>query len=339
MPASPGGGLAPLTGPAGTTDMTTEMRNIGSSPLRVSAVGLGCNNFGYTVDSAASTAIIHRALDLGVTLFDTAPVYGQAWGDSERILGAALGPRRKDAVIVSKFGLTPGFGRDSSRAAIEDSVEDSLRRLGTDYLDLLLLHWPDRSTPMTATLQTLDGLVRAGKVRYTGCCNLPAWEVVEARWLARTGGLTEFIVTQDEYSLVNRRAEASLLPALRRYDMGFMPYAPLANGLLTGKYSGMTATPADTRLTRNQWNMGDHCLTPDNLALADRLTAFSRERGRSLLELSVSWLLSQAPVCSVIAGATRAGQLEQNVNAAGWRFSRSDLEEVDRLCGVASGAA
>jgi aryl-alcohol dehydrogenase-like predicted oxidoreductase len=319
--------------------MATELRNIGSSGLRVSAVGLGCNNFGFTVDAGASRNIIHRALDLGVTLFDTAPVYGASWGDSERILGAALGPRRKDAVIVSKFGLTPGFGRDSSGPAIEQGVEDSLRRLDTDYIDLLLLHWPDPSTPMTETLGALDRLVRAGKVRDTGCCNLPAWEVVEAIWLARTGGLHEFAVAQDEYSLVNRRAEGSLLPALRRYDRGFMPYAPLANGLLTGKYSGTSAVPADTRLTRNQWNTGERCLTPENLSLVDGLSAFSRACGHSLLELAVSWLLNQAAVCSVIAGATGVEQLEQNVRAAGWRLSEREREEVDRLCGVASGAA
>jgi len=311
-----------------------DVRTIGSSELRVSAVGLGCNNFGQTVDTGGSRDIIHRALDLGVTLFDTAPVYGKTWGESERILGAALGPRRVDAVIVSKFGLTPGFGRDSSRTAIESSVEDSLRRLDTDYIDLLLLHWPDPSTPMTEILGTLDDLVRAGKVRYTGCCNLPAWEVVEAHWLARTANRHAFIVAQDEYSLVNRRAETSLLPALRRYDMGFMPYAPLANGLLTGKYSGTGAPPADTRLARNQWNMGDRCLTADNLALVDRLSGFSREHGHSLLELAVSWLLNQAPVCSVIAGATRLEQLEQNVSAAGWRLGAAELGEIDRLCGV-----
>lgn len=312
-----------------------EYRQIGSSELRVSAVGLGCNNFGQRLDEAASRDVIHRALDLGVTLFDTAPVYGAEWGASERILGAALGQRRKDAVIVTKFGLTPGFGRDSSRAGIEKSVTESLRRLGTDYIDLLLLHWPDPDTGMEDILHTLDDLVQAGKVRYTGCCNLPAWEVVEAQWLARAHELETFIVTQDEYSLVNRRAEGQLLPALNRYGMGFMPYAPLANGLLTGKYSSGAAAPAGTRLALNQWNMGDRYLTEENLALVDSLAAFSRAHDHSLLEVSVSWLLGREAVCSLIAGATNNEQLEQNVLAARLQLGAGELDEIDRLCGVA----
>ena len=307
-------------------------RNIGRSGLRVSAIGLGCNNFGHTVEAATSRDIIHRALDLGITLFDTAPIYGAEWGASERILGEALGSRRRDVAIVTKFGLTPGGGPDTSRSAVIDGIEQSLRRLGTDYVDLFLLHWPDESTPMEETLRALDDVVRSGKARYTGCCNLPAWRVVEAKWLARSAGLNEFIVAQDEYSLAHRGPERGLLPALREYAMGLMPYAPLANGLLTGKFSRGEAAAGDSRLKRNQWNTGDRYLTARKLDLAARLERMAAERGRSLLELAVSWLLAQPAVCSVIAGATRLEQLEGNAGAGGWALTPEELEQVDRIC-------
>lgn len=309
------------------------IRNIGQSGLRVSSLGLGCNNFGHRADAATSQAIVHRALDLGITLFDTAPIYGKQWGASEQILGESLGPRRKDVVIVTKFGLTPGGGSpDTSRSAVIRGVQQSLQRLGTDYIDLFLLHWPDPTTPMEETLRALEDVIRAGQVRYIGCCNLPAWRVVEAKWLSRSAGLNEFILTQDEYSLAHRGAEGSLLPALREYDMGFMPYSPLANGLLTGKYSRKSAAPADSRLGINLWNMGDRYLTRQKLELAEALARFAGDHGHSLLELAVSWLLAQTSVCSVIAGATRVEQLEQNAGADGWRLTAEVLEQVDRIC-------
>ncbi|GAB3115153.1 aldo/keto reductase [Aestuariicella hydrocarbonica] len=308
-------------------------RNVGNSGLKVSSIGLGCNNFGLTLDASASQAIIQRALDLGVTLFDTAPVYGQEWGLSETILGQALGARRQQAVIVSKFGMTPDFTvRDSSRRGIIQGLEDSLRRLNTDYIDLYMLHWPDASTPMEETLRALDDIIRSGKARYIGCCNLPAWQVVEAKWLSKTDKLHEFIVAQDEYSLINQSAQHKLMPALEQYGMGLMPYTPLANGLLTGKYSANAAQPDGTRLSKNLWNMGDRYLTEANLQLTEKLTAFAQERGHTLLELAIAWLLAQPAVCSVIAGTTKLEQLEMNIAASDWQLSQIDLQQIEALC-------
>ena len=311
-----------------------KQRNVGKSGLRVSEIGLGCNNFGDRNDAAESTAIIHRALDLGVTLFDTAPIYGAEWGASEKVLKEALGPRRKDVTIVTKFGFTPNVaaGPDTSRAGIINSLEASLQRLGTDYVDVLMLHWRDMRTPMQETLRALDDVVRAGKVRYIGCCNLPAWQVVESQWISKSEHLHEFIFTQDEYSLAQRKADQDLLPALAGYNMGFMPYAPLGNGLLTGKFSKNSDAPAESRLAKNTWNMGDRYLTPEKLELVDRLSRFAEERGHTLLELAISWLLANPMVCSVIAGATRVEQLEQNLAARNWQLSADELEAVDQIC-------
>jgi len=319
-----------------------EKRRVGHSGLQVSAIGMGCNNFGWTIDAASSKPVLHRALDLGVTLFDTAPIYGQEWGASETLLGEVLGPRRKDVVIVTKFGMVPGGPPDTSRASVLDGIDASLKRLRTDYIDVYMLHWPDSGTPLQETLRALDDVVRAGKARYIGVSNLAAWRVVESKWLSRGDRLHEFIVAQDEYSLAQRKAERDLLPALGAYGMGFMPYSPLANGLLSGKYSRNHPPPADSRLGRNLWNVGDRFLAPPMLAMADALADFARERGRSLLELAVSWLLAQPSVCTVIAGATRTEQVEQNVAAGGWRLTADELAEINRICreaGSGEGAA
>lgn len=313
-----------------------ELRNVGRSGLRVSAVGLGCNNFGWTMGAPESEAIIHKALDLGVTLFDTAPVYGATGGESETILGAALGARRKDAVILTKFGVpivrTPGMTMNTSRAAIIDGIEASLKRLGTDYIDIYMLHWPDPTTPMEETLRALDDIIRAGKARYIGCSNLSAWKLVEAQWISKTEHLHPFIVSQNEYSLAQREADKSLIPALDDYGVALMPYAPLANGLLTGKYSSAKPAPEDSRLGKNMWNMAARYLSEGRLALADNLAAFAAARGHSLLELAIGWLLSQPRICSVIGGATRPEQLDANVAASGWRLTAEDLAEVDTIC-------
>lgn len=310
-------------------------RSVGKSGLKVSSIGLGCNNFGMTIDAKASTDIIHRALDLGVNLFDTAPIYGTEWGASERILKSALGKKRKDVVLVSKFGMIPDFskGPNTSRTQILRDIDDSLERLGTDYIDIYMLHWRDSVTPMEETLRALDDIVTAGKARYIGCCNLPAWQVVEAKWLSKTERLHDYIVCQDEYSLINRSAENTLLPAIEQYGMSLMPYSPLANGLLTGKYSAQGETPKDTRLGQNIWNMGDRYLAPEKLKLADELNRFAEDQGHRLLELAVSWLLSRQSVCSVIAGATKLAQLESNVLAGEWQLSADQLQEIDRICG------
>lgn len=311
-----------------------QQRNVGSSGLRVSAVGLGCNNFGWLMPADESVEIIHQALDLGVTLFDTAPVYGQQSGDSEQILGRALRGRRDDAVIVTKFGVPadPSNGFNTSRRAIMKEIEASLTRLGTDYVDVYMLHWPDPTTPMEETLRALDDIVTAGKARYLGCCNLPAWQVVQARWIAKSEGWPEFIVAQNEYSLAQRSGGPALLPALDAYGMGFMPYSPLANGLLSGKYGPGVSAPADSRLGRNTWNLAGRYLADDKLQLVAALTEFAQDRGHTLLELAFAWLLSNSTVCSVIAGATRSEQIEANVAAGShWRLDVDDQIKLDDL--------
>lgn len=319
-----------------------EQRNIGRSGLKVSAVGLGCNNFGWNLDAATSTGIIHRALDLGVTLFDTAPVYGVNGGESEEILGRALGGRRQQAVVVTKFGMAMDrTGRtDTSRRTVLREIEDSLRRLNTDYVDIYMLHWPDWSTPMEETLRALDDIVTAGKALYIGCSNIPAWRLVEARWISRTDRLHEFIVTQNEYSLAQRSLDKDLMPALQAYDVALMPYSPLANGLLTGKYRRGQPAPEGTRLAQNLWGLGDRLLTEDKLLLTEQLGEFAQAHDHSLLELAISWLLSNPRVCSVIGGATGIEQLEANVAAAdAWRLGREELAEVDRICRGGAGGA
>lgn len=309
-----------------------KLRRVGNSELSVSEIGLGCNNFGFTTSDDIATTIVDAALDRGVTLFDTAPVYGASFGASELFLGKVLGSRRKDVVLTTKFGMKADYSRDTSGASVIQDLEDSLKRLQTDYIDLYLLHWSDGITPIEETLRALEELVSAGKVRYVGCCNLPAWRVIEAKWVSKTEKLCDFIVTQDEYSLANRSAEAQLLPALNEYQMGLIPYGPLANGLLSGKYSTDAAPPADSRLGKNIWNMGDRFLTPENLALAGRLKQFAEQRGHTLLELAVSWLLANPNVCSVIAGARTLEQFEMNSSAGNWVLSEEELQSVDQLC-------
>lgn len=312
-----------------------EKRNVGKSGLKVSAVGLGCNNFGWLIDADLSEKIIHKAVDLGVTLFDTAPVYGVTGGESEQILGKALGARRKDVTILTKFGMTlDRTGRtDTSRGAVLREIDASLQRLGTDYVDIYMLHWPDWSTPMEETLRALDDIVSSGKARYIGCSNLPAWRIVEAKWLSKTDKLHSFIVSQNEYSLAQRDADTTLLPALKEYGVGFMGYSPLANGLLTGKFAAGQAAPADSRLGKNMWGLSKRYLTEPMLQLADNLGRFAAERGHSLIDLAISWQLSNPLICSVIAGASKLEQLDMNVAAGnGWRLTPEELSEVDKIC-------
>ncbi|WP_317929793.1 aldo/keto reductase [Halioxenophilus sp. WMMB6] len=306
-------------------------RTLGNSGLRVSSIGMGCNNFGLTIDAQLSQQLVDCALDAGVTLFDTAPVYGTEFGASEKILGAALGSRRSQVSIVTKFGMQPDYGRNCSRSAILNDVESSLSRLQTDYIDVYLLHWPDLSTSIEETLRVLDDLISAGKVRYIGCCNLPAWQVVEAKLLARQAGLHEFVVTQDEYSMVSTAAQHKLIPPLEKYGMGLMPYSPLANGLLTGKYTSQSDAPAGSRLANNLWNTGDKYLTPEKLAYVQKLSDYAQDHNHTLLELAVSWLLAQPVVCSVIAGSTKLEQLQQNLNAGDWTLSAEQMQEIASL--------
>ncbi|MDB5399939.1 MAG: oxidoreductase [Rhodopila sp.] len=311
-----------------------EIRNLGQSGLRVSSIGLGCNNFGGRIDEATTKVVIHRALDLGITLFDTADVYGER-GGSEAEMGRILGDDRKRIVLATKFAA-PMDDTDEklggSRQYIMAAVEDSLRRLKTDWIDLYQMHRTDPRTPIEETLRALDDLVRQGKVRYIGCSNFPAWQMTEAAWTARTNGLNGFVSCQDEFSLIHRAPEAELLPAARKLGFGLLPYFPLASGLLTGKYRRNTALPAGTRLAKTQ-RLADRYLTERNWEIAEKLADFAEARGRTMLELAFSWLLAQSPVASVIAGATRPEQLEQNVKAGGWRMTADELAEIDRISG------
>jgi aryl-alcohol dehydrogenase-like predicted oxidoreductase len=309
-----------------------EQRNLGTSGLLVSLVGLGCNNFGMWIDRDASRAVLDKAFDLGITLLDTADAYGNR-GGSETILGELLGTRRKDIVLATKFGLPMDAAetlRGASRRYIMSAVEASLRRLKTDWIDLYQLHRPDARTPIEETLRALDDLVRHGKVRYVGCSNLAAWQVADATWTAQANGLNRFVSCQDEYSLLVRGIERELMPAMQAHGLGLLPYFPLASGMLTGKYKRNAARPEGTRLTTTQ-RMTDRFMTDANWATVERLQSFCDARGHSLLELAFSWLVGRPQVAGVIAGATRPEQLEQNAGAAGWALTASDLAEIDRI--------
>jgi aryl-alcohol dehydrogenase-like predicted oxidoreductase len=311
-------------------------RNVGRSGLTVSVVGLGCNNFGGRIDFQAARAVVHKALDLGITLFDTADVYGNR-GGSETCLGQLLGPRRKDIVLATKFGMAmdeEGTLKGASRRYIMSAVEASLLRLKTDWIDLYQLHRPDPATPMEETLRTLDDLVRQGKVRYIGCSNLPAWQIATAQLTARQLGLDAFISCQDEYSLLLRDVERELVPAMQHLGLGLLPYYPLASGVLSGKYKRNQPAPAGTRLANPAARDADRFLSDSNLETVEHLREFAAQRGHTLLELAISWLAGRAPVASVIAGATKPEQVEQNVRAAGWSLTAEEIQSIDRITGV-----
>nr|WP_284040847.1 aldo/keto reductase [Phaeovulum sp. NW3] len=291
---------------------------------------MGCNNFGWTIGLEQSRAVVDAALEQGVTFLDTANVYGKS-GGSEQILGEILGTRRNNVVLASKVGLEMADGsKGGSRINVIRSVEDSLRRLRTDWIDLYQLHWSDPATPIDETLRAFDDLIRAGKVRYVGACNLAPWEVVEAEYMARELGTHRFISIQDELNLLVREKETSLVPALQRYGLGFLPYFPLASGLLTGKYRRNAGVPEDSRFAK-LGSLADRYLTESNWALTEALARFCEERGRSLVELAFSWLLTRPTVASVMAGATRPEQIIANVAATGWALDADDLAEIDRL--------
>jgi aryl-alcohol dehydrogenase-like predicted oxidoreductase len=309
-----------------------QKRKLGNSDLEVSLVGLGANNFGGRIDLAASRQVVDKALDLGVTLIDTADVYGNK-GGSEACLGQILGERRKNVVLATKFGLPmddSGKLRGASGRYIVQAVEASLRRLKTDWIDLYQLHRPDAQTPIEETLRALDDLVKAGKVRLIGCSNLSAAQLEAAQQTAQKNHLTAFICCQDEYSLLERGPEKDLLAVMRQYGLGLLPYFPLASGLLTGKYRHDAPLPSGTRLAQNP-PRGGGVLSERNWRLVEALSAFAAARGHTILELAMSWLASRSYVPSIIAGATRPEQVEQNVAAIGWALSADDLAEIDRI--------
>jgi aryl-alcohol dehydrogenase-like predicted oxidoreductase len=309
-----------------------EFRQLGRSGLRLSLIGLGCNNFGARLPLEGARKVVDKALDLGVTFFDTADRYGGP-GTSETILGEILGSRRKDIVLATKFGIsledrTALAG--ASRVYIMTAIEASLRRLKTDWIDLYQVHRPDPATPIEETLRALDDLVRDGKVRYTGVSNFAGWQVAEAEWTARSIGTTRFASVQDEYSLAYRGHEKELIPAIEAYGLGFLPYRPIASGILTGKYRRGEPLPAGTRMERLKHHAAKYA-RDRNFDVAERLEDFAVARGHTLIELAFSWLAARPFVSSIIPGAMTPEQVEQNVAAAGWRLTPEELAEIDRI--------
>jgi aryl-alcohol dehydrogenase-like predicted oxidoreductase len=301
-----------------------EKRRIGS--LEVSVVGLGCNNFGWRIDADASKRVIHAALDAGITFFDTADVYGD--GRSEKYVGDTLWGRRDDVVIATKFGWKVGEHREgASPKYVKTAVEQSLRRLRIDTIDLYQLHKPDPSVPIEETLGAMNELIRAGKVREIGCSNFSG-EQIRSADAAGQGLESRFVSVQNEYSLMHRQPEAEVLPECGRLGLAFLPYFPLASGLLTGKYQRNQPFPPGSR-GDNAW--GPKVFTEQNIAIVERLTEFAEGRGYTVLELAFSWLASQPSVASVIAGATSPGQVLANSSAADWTLSESDLAQVDAI--------
>ncbi|WP_218278888.1 aldo/keto reductase [Pseudomonas sp. MYb185] len=307
-------------------------RRLGHSGLKVSLVGLGTNNFGSRLDLDASRKVIHAALDAGITLLDTADVYGNK-GGSESILGKVLGEQRKHVVLASKFGNPfdeQGKLRGASRRYIFQAVEASLRRLQTDWIDLYQVHRPDPGTPIEETVEALDNLVRQGKVRYLGLSNFAPWQIVEAQRVARERGLAAFISAQDEYSLLQRKVEGEHAVVLERYGLGLLPYFPLASGFLSGKYQQHATLPENSRLTTTP-RLGERYLNEHNWAVVEQLRAFSESRGHSLLELAFSWLAARPWVASIIAGASTVEQIAANATAASWQLTTDELLSIDQI--------
>ncbi|MEJ7582988.1 MAG: aldo/keto reductase [Acidimicrobiales bacterium] len=306
-----------------------ESRKIGS--LTVSVVGIGCNNFGGRIDQAATRAVVDAALNEGITLFDTADIYGD--GRSEEMLGTALGSRRDEIVIATKFGMGDGTSlpAGAGAASVEAAVEGSLRRLDTDRIDLCQLHAPDDATPIETTLEALDRLVRAGKVREVGCSNFDGRRLDEAAASAEEKGTGRFVSVQNELSLLRRRGETDLLAACERHDLAILPYFPLASGLLSGKYRRGEEPPTGSRLSGMAEEQRARALSDRRFDVVEALERFAAERGRTLLELAMSWLAGLPHLASVIAGATKPEQVRANAGAVAWSLSDDERVELDRL--------
>ena len=308
-----------------------EFRQLGHSGLSVSEIGLGCNNFGGRVDQSRTKRVVDAAMDHGITLFDTADVYGGS--NSEVFLGKALGSKRSDVIIATKFGMAMGqdaLSRGGSRRYIMKAVEASLDRLGTDYIDLYQIHFPDPATPIDETLSALDDLVRSGKVRYIGSSNFSSWQIADADWTARSEGYSRFVSAQNHMNLFERAVVHEVIPGCRHFGLGMLPYFPLASGLLTGKYVRGEPAPEGTRLA-NAGARAGRALSDHNFDRLEALTNFADERSRTLLELAFGWLLSFEEVSSVIAGATREEQIQGNVEGAGMRLDADEMREVATL--------
>ena len=308
-----------------------QYRQLGSTGLRVSTVGLGTNNFGFRMDEESSLRVAKFAVDQGINFFDTANMYGR--GLSEERIGKALKGIRQDVIIGTKVGLEMGDGtndRGASRYHIMQQVEDSLRLLQTDYIDLYQIHRPDPNTSIEETLRALDDLVHQGKVRYIGGSNYNGWQTAEAVLKARALGLNEFVTMQPEYNMLNRSIEAELLPFCDKYNIGILPYFPLASGFLTGKYLQGQEAPEGTRLAGNE-RAKENTLTDKNFSILSKLSKFAEDRGHPMVELAIAWLLAKPAVSSVIAGATKEEQVTANVKASDWDLTESEMEELDGL--------
>lgn len=323
-----------------------EFRRLGNSGLQVSVAGLGTAPLGRQCDAAQSRAIVERALSLGVNFLDAADSYGR--GRSEEYTGQAIRGRRRDLVIATKFERPMGEGplwRGASRRYIMDAVHASLRRLGTDYIDLYQIHFWDPHTPIEETLRALDDLVRRGDVRYIGCSNFAAWQIVEAQWTARTEHLSPLISTQDVYNVLDRHIEADVLPVCQRYGVGLLPYFPLAGGFLTGRYRPGQAVPPGSRLasallweraTDRHVVLASQVVNEANFTGLMALERFAAAREHTIAELALAWLAAQPAVGSVIAGATSPEQVERNVAAMAWQLQAADLAEIDQALETAA---
>lgn len=314
-----------------------EMKPLGHSGLMVSAVGIGCMNFGMMCDQTTANAIIATALEAGVNFFDTADIYGGPAGRSEVLLGKALGAQRQSVIVATKFGARTG-GRGGaapgggSRDYIMSAVEGSLQRLGTDYIDLYQHHFPDLATPLEETLRALEELVRQGKVRHVGCSNYSGAQLSAAERLARDGHLPRFCTAQNWYSLLRRDIEQDLVPVAVANGIAVLPYFPLESGLLTGKYRKGVKPPPDTRF--GKWGGGGTFVSEQRWTIVGRLQEYGAPLGRSLLDLAIGWLAAQPHVASVIAGVTRPEQVRANVAAASWNPTRTQIEAIARIAGT-----
>ncbi len=307
-----------------------EYRTLGTSGLKVSALGLGTNSFGRRADEKQSKRVIDQALDLGVNFLDTANMYGPRL--SEEIIGKALKSKRGQVLIATKFGRSMGGGPNdhgASRSHIMEQLEGSLSRLNTDYIDLYQLHTPDPDTPIEETLRALDDCVRNGKVRYIGCSGVTAWQACEALWTSRMLNLNAFVSVQPYYNLLKREIEKELVPFCRAYGLGIIPYFPLEGGLLTGKYRFGKPAPANSRFAGR--TESEKRFSKWNFSILAGLERFAEKRGRPVLELALAWLFANPSVSTVIAGATKPEQVVANERSLDWKLSTEELKEIDEI--------
>ena len=310
-----------------------EYRNMGKSGLKVSEAGLGAQPFGGKVDEPTAISIIEKALEMGINFFDTAVQYQD--GKSEEILGKALKGRRSEVVIASKFGHIANANSNESRGSrnyLIKAVEGSLQRLKTDYLDIYSLHYPEPGTPIEETLRTLDDLVRAGKIRYIGCSNFTPWQICEGCWTSKSLNLESFIAIELEYSILKRDIEAEAVPCCQKYGVGIIPWGPLAGGFLTGKYHKGNKAEAERFVQMYRFIYIDS-YNDDNFEKLAKMEAFARERGHSVAELAIAWLISRPWVSSVIASVTSVEQLSHNTAASSWKLTSEDISELDKMLG------